>query len=266
MQPIKTISNEQAFTINLPKWPALKLTGEPVTIDQAKEIIFRTDSFLVGLSEHAGGNNKKWNDWALNRLHYDLVFRFCDKLFGENQVPGLSRLYYDVLDEIRTELGFVLTSYISNDWLSSAYIFGPHGWCSPRGEICHTDNIGKWPSVEEVFGDFVKIANAFPFLKMTATLMSGEHSDDGIVPLITFVIRDGMTSMTDEHDKHHFVVTFPDRSDEAMFNRLKKFDSEQGIPNEWVLEYGEKFKPVMQHAARKLEDFIESAGKQRRKK
>lgn len=48
---------------SLPKWPQMIVTGKPVTIDQAKEIIFRTDSFLTSSDEFAGGNNREFNEW-----------------------------------------------------------------------------------------------------------------------------------------------------------------------------------------------------------
>ena len=41
----------------LPKWPLMYTTGKPVTQEQAKEIIRRTDTFFIGYS----GNNRAYN-------------------------------------------------------------------------------------------------------------------------------------------------------------------------------------------------------------
>jgi hypothetical protein len=48
---------------SLPKWPQMIVTGKPVTVENAKDIIFRTDSFLTSSDEFSGGNNKEFNDW-----------------------------------------------------------------------------------------------------------------------------------------------------------------------------------------------------------
>ena len=46
---------------HLPKWPQMIVTGKRVTVDQAKEIIFRTDSFLSDASDYSGGNARNFN-------------------------------------------------------------------------------------------------------------------------------------------------------------------------------------------------------------
>ncbi len=250
-KPIQTITNEQAFSRALPKWPQLKITGESVTIEQAKDIIFRTDGFITSLSEYSGGNNHSWNKWAFQRLHYDELFKMTEMAYGKTATPGFVKKYYEVVHKISDDLGFLKTHYISNDWASCSFVFGPHGWCSPSGQICYVDNVGKWPDVEEVFNDVKMIAEAFPYLKMTATLMDREQSEEGTHPVVTFVVREGQVFITDEHNEHHYEVQEPDRSDNAMMARLLS-DKEQGLPNKWILEFGERTKPVIQAAVLKL--------------
>ena len=45
--------NTELFNKGLPKWPAIVVKGKPVTEDQAKEIIIRTDSFYFGCNDRA---------------------------------------------------------------------------------------------------------------------------------------------------------------------------------------------------------------------
>ena len=252
---MKTLTHEEAFGRGLPKWPQLKLTGKPVTVEQAKDIISRTDYFITGMSQYSGGNNRRWNEWAHKAMHMSPLFELDKHMFGDEQVEGFTRFFYDVRDEIREQLKFVSTEYVTNSWLSCAYVYGPHGWCSPTGQLCFTDNVGKWPSVEEIFRDLSTIAEAFPYVEMTATLMNAEHSEDVIQPVVTFIVKDGKVVMTDEHDEHHFEVAMPDRSDAAMVARLMG-GREQGVPDSWVLEFGAKFEPVMKAAHQKLLAFL----------
>jgi hypothetical protein len=267
-------SYESVFNRGLPKWPQLKLSGQSVTVEQAKDIISRTDTFITSMSEYAGGNNHTWNKWALDTMGISPILALSKHMFSNDKidpnpyVPGFGSFYYEVLDEIREQLGFIQTGYVHNTWMSSAFIFGPHGWCAPSGVLSFTDNVGKWPSVSEVYNDFVTLAKAFPFLNMTATLMSGEECEDFVTPVVTFIIKDGEVNLTDDHDNECYkhIVHVPDRSTEAMIAQIQKISHvglrvsrEQGVPNEWVEEFGKKFKPVMDAALQKLQNFIETA-------
>ncbi len=63
----------EPLNIALPKWPQMIVTGKPVTIHQAKDIILRTDSFLTDSYEHAGGNNQEFNDWYRKYIRGNLL-------------------------------------------------------------------------------------------------------------------------------------------------------------------------------------------------
>lgn len=252
------LSKDDAFSRGLPKWPQLKLTGVPVTEAQAKDIIARTDSFITSISSWCGGNNRAWNDWALNALGFSELLVFSTRFIGsENLIKGFAPAYYEILDEVRKELGFVQTQYVGNHWLSSAFIYGPYGWCSPQGTLAFVDNVGKWPNVEDIFNDLELIAEAFPYVTLTATLMNGEGSEDETFPIITFVVKDGKVVMTDEHNGHHYPVEEPDRSDAAMMRRFEFDLSEQGVPDAWVREFGNKFKPAVNKALKALTELVQ---------
>lgn len=145
--------------IILPKWPALVVTGKPVTEDQAIEIIFRThSSYLANASNDVNFNN------------YISTF-----LSGQNKWKQIPELYY-----------------MCNHQISTAWIGGPHGWINWEGQIFTNNyNIGKWPSVEEVQLELSSIAKAFPFLDMKVQLMSGETCEKDNKPLVQFNVKNG---------------------------------------------------------------------------
>lgn len=161
--------------------------------------------------------------------------------------PGAWSLTYETQDKIREALGFITTEYVSNSWASCAFIYGPHGWCSPDGTILYVDNVGKWPSVQDVFNDFVILAKAFPYVALTATLMNGEECEEGILPVITFVVENGSVRLTDEHESFHYATKgTPDRSIDHAISQLGFFGREQGLPDEWIIEYGQKITPIIE--------------------
>jgi hypothetical protein len=76
--------------------------------------------------------------------------------------------------------------------IMSSWIGGPHGWIDWEGNIgCNLYNIGKWPAMIDVEWEWNSIAKAFPFLKLRAQLFSGEISEEGITPLVEYVVADG---------------------------------------------------------------------------
>ncbi len=236
---MKTLTIKEAYGRNLPKWPQLVITGKPVTVEQAKEIIYRTDSFMAPYAH--GGNNAEWVNWANHVLgRYEL---------DNMQDTGLK---WRIFSEMSVELGRLELNYLSNDWISSCFVWGPHGWCSPDGVIAHTDNVGKWPSVEEIHNDLKLMVGAFPYLEMTGTLHDKEGCEvDGTdeeiekSKVITFVVKNGKIRFTDEHDKHHFAVELPRRNFDAM-NLNDRI--EQGVPDSWIIGWSERYNDAIGRA------------------
>ena len=137
------------------KWPQCVVTGKSVTIEQAKEILSKTDSFLGG---YYNGNNR-----VLNKKLY--------KIIGWDEDAGWEE-HQKWLDEhsFRVNLEF-----LDNGWISNPYIGGVHGWCHPDGTIFDNQNIGKWPSWEEIYNDCETLATNFPYLDMRVYLFNQEH-------------------------------------------------------------------------------------------
>jgi hypothetical protein len=231
-----TLDKEEAFGRELPKWPKLKITGKSVSTQQAKDIIFKTDGFFTSLGA-LGGNDEKW----IRKVLLDAgITSFRSKF--DSSIDGW-RAKFNVTDFVNDSMGVVSLNYLQNDWASSCFAYGPNGWCWPDGTISNCGNIGKWPSVEDVYEEFVLLANAFPYLEMVGTLFSGEHCEEGTQPIITFVVCGGTVYMTDEHADHHVPVKIADFSDERMCEVLSNPNHEHGLPEEWVKEWSQLVKP-----------------------
>lgn len=211
----------------LPKWPQMLVTGVPVSEEQALEIIRRTDTFFTW----GGGNNRAFN----NMVHETLRMPVNDSY---EQYPGCEQFksfddYWAAKEKWREKWGLVDTEYVINSWISCSFVGGPHGWCHPDGTIGFSDNVGKWPSVEEVYNDWVILAKEFPFLDIGVTLMNGESCEDDISPVVSFVVKDGTVEVVDPdkinvHEKHQL----PEQTDHLMvlYALLRDNSVENAIP------------------------------------
>jgi len=233
------MNNEEFFKIGLPKWPQMIVSGKPVTVEQAKDIIFRTDSFLLEHYEYSGGNNHKFNE--------DYRQKSCLALFHDS---FKNEEMWNKEEELDENLGFVRTNYVTNDWASCAYIDGPHGWCSPTGIISYSDNIGKWPSVKEVLSDWNKLATAFPYLNLNVTIMSGEHCEDAIIPLINIRVIDGGACLMNPDLSVHQKIESHNRG--SLLERNE--DSELGLPSDWYNEFAINVKTQVEKILSNKED------------
>ena len=163
----------------LPKWPGLLVVGKSVSLEQAEEILIRTASFHFSS-----------NDRAFQRDLY--------KALGVPLTEDISYPYpeWEILQEVEKKYGNLPLEYLHNSQIVSSYVGGPHGWCDWEGNIgCNSYNIGKWPSVEEVYREWKLIAAAFPFLILKSQLFNGEtcESDEReLRPIVQFNIADGV--------------------------------------------------------------------------
>jgi hypothetical protein len=167
----------------LPKWPQMIVTGKQISEDLALEIIRRTDRFFI----YQGGNNHDFIEKAKVALRMPLSNDFREQ--------------WDLERQYRKKWGYIETEYVTNEWISCSWIGGTHGWCHPNGIIEFYDNVGKWPSIQEVYDDWVKIAAAFPFLDIGVTLMSGEASEEETNPVVSMRISNGIVELIDPTQK-----------------------------------------------------------------
>src|ERR1700744_2685877 len=139
------MDNQTLLDRALPKWPRMKVTGRPVTVEQAKEIIRRTDHFFIWFQ----GNDREHIAWVCKQLGIPLLpeFPFTN---DESVLADFRRESFAVhrqLDAWRERWAYVHTEYVTNEWISTTFVDGPHGWCHPDGSIGFADYVGKWPSV-----------------------------------------------------------------------------------------------------------------------
>lgn len=130
----------------LPKWPGAFVTGTTVTPEQAKDILFRTDTSVRYPSEYMGGNDHRFRERCIVQFGWKPLIdaegkwfelhKIEDKAQKEAAIEALcpKRSGFDNLWDLRhawqAEMQMVETEYVSNSYLSTAYIGGPHGWCA----------------------------------------------------------------------------------------------------------------------------------------
>jgi len=159
------------FNVGLPKWPAISVAGKSVTEEQAAEIIIRCQDF------HFFSNDKKWK----NQLNDTIG------LFGPT-----SNAYYTELENVQKRYQILGVEYLTIDRIASSYVCGPNGWIDWTGEIFQNNkNIGKWPTIKEVYDEWCLIAKAFPFLELTCILHSAEYNEANPLPVVQYDIADG---------------------------------------------------------------------------
>jgi hypothetical protein len=158
---------------DLTKWPRLLVVGQPVTREQAAEILLRTDSWYLACNDRAWVRELAW--------HADL------------EVDEYGRLTYGSTVKIRERLRVLDLAYVGNDRLASAWIGGPHGWVDWNGAVgCTTWNIGKYPGLAAVQQDLEAIAAEWPFLDMQVQLIPDEG--EGGPPYYTWTVSGGVVS------------------------------------------------------------------------
>ena len=252
---------------NLPKWPGVFVTGKNVTLEQAKDIIFRTDTSIHRPSEYMGGNDRRFRDKCAKvfgwKPYLDLQTLCFNKETGsiENRQKLFDKLEANGFTDVwaigeawSKEMGIIATEYVYNSWLSSAYIGGPTGWVHPNGMIrVDGHNYGKWPSTENIVNEWKCLQAAFPFIDLVCTLYSGEACDVDAHPVCTIVVRDGAIKVYEPdlslHD--HEVPSKTDLTDLFFIKNLasSNFDHEHGWPADWIEEFGVKSTAAMKKVA-----------------
>lgn len=221
------MTKEEFFELDLPKWPALLVVGKPVTREQAMEIIIRTDNLFFS------SNDRSFNK-QLNEYFYDL--EITDDSYGGDRVAIAKKLKvqendYNAIwkyrEEKESEVNPLNLAYLGNEQIVSSWIGGPHGWCDWNGNIgTRNYNIGKWPSVEEVYKDWVQIAEAFPFLELTSQLLNCEAGDDDTInqAVVEFRIKNGEVEMIEPTE----LITVAQFGDADMYRRFSDPHVERG--------------------------------------
>lgn len=147
------IENLKPITV---KWPQCVVTGKKLTVEQAKEVLKRTDIFFT--SNWQCGNDVEYENALKEKLG----------------VPT----DYEQWSAWAERKGILQLNYLNNSWVSSSFVYGPSGWCHVNGTILFNHNIGKWPSWEEVYEDLETLGAAFPFLDINVHIFNGEECEE----------------------------------------------------------------------------------------
>jgi hypothetical protein len=197
-------------TPNLGKWPGIVVVGDSVTPEQAEEIIVRT----------SGGdlftNDKEWQ----HALEEAIGFPKPSLSIKDFPYEGFTQFYrkYGILTELE---------YLTNARIASNWIGGMKGWVNWNGRIfCNNYNIGKWPSVSEVFEEWDRIASTFPYLKLKCWLLSDEMHMENARPVVQFNIHKGMVFVPGECEDITNYMPTDDLTDVFVNRLLQGSDSE----------------------------------------
>jgi hypothetical protein len=162
---------------DLTKWPLLLVRGESVTREQANEILIRTC-----VPGYLNVNDKEWSVLVQRILGLRNEDDPPQELWSEDRRDERIAWFKERWDFNRAradQLGILNLGYLYTSRIASSWIGGPHGWCDWDGTIASSNyNIGKWPSTSDVTEEWTEIAEAFPYLDLTAQLISKEGEGD----------------------------------------------------------------------------------------
>lgn len=154
------------------KWPAARLLGPNVEVEQALDFIWLTDYALQepGYCTNDRQFSEELSDW--------LGCPSFDRPHSGNRGEHLSK--HEEWCEKKRKRNLVELSFLSSNWVASSYVFGPHGPVHPDGKVKLHVNFGKWPSIDEVEIDLETIAEVFPWLSFTLALWDSQDESDSV--------------------------------------------------------------------------------------
>ena len=222
--------NEELFNKGLPKWPALVVVGEPVTKHQSMAINVMTDRFSFC-------SNDREFEKQIHGIIYDVEASWSDLSDALQEKHGLTGFngVWDLKEKMASKYGPLELNYMSNSRIVSSWIGGPHGWCNWDGTIGSSNyNIGKWPSVQDVYEDCVKIAEAFPFLNMKVQLMNQEAGEDDrpLEAIVEYSIKGGEVDMYEPTE----ILKTPAFGSDDIYVRFNNPHAERGCTIEKLEE------------------------------
>lgn len=103
--------------------------------------------------------------------------------------------------------------------------------------------------MEEVAGDWKKIAARWPFLDIWVTLMNGENCETP-APLVTIHVSNGALTYFKGTEEPHRNAPARDMEDAVKhvmnYSRGGGYSHEHGLPDEWIDEFAAKVRPIVE--------------------
>jgi hypothetical protein len=224
----------------LPKWPLAFITGESVTPQQAKEINFRTDTNFGYINTLCPPKLVSKFGW---QPIIDAVNNECTHGKSYTGLDG-----WKMASHWRKKMGIITSEYLRNEFLRSNYVGGPSGWCHPDGSIYYQQNVGKWPSVQDIVDDWKVLQEHFPFLDLVCTLFSGEDCEDDKVPLVTIIVKNNtVTVIKADMSLHSRPLLNYESISDTWIQSIFQTDSSSATewPDEWLEEFSVTSKAAM---------------------
>jgi hypothetical protein len=256
------ISKEQAFQRGLPKWPQMLVKGQTITVEQAKEIIFATDTSMTS-PYSCSTNDRKFKKWFLDVTGYNQLlpdYMRDDFQYPQAGTPAAAEqarrneVFYAREEAFTRRAGFLRHEYVHNTWCSSCFVDGPYGWCHPDGTISFVYNVGKWPSVEQVHTEWSEIAARWTFLDLWVTLMNGESGEEP-APVVTFHVHNGIVECFDGTTEPFAGLPGPPEFDPLVFAAQMRdytYAHEHGLPEPWVDEFVDRVRPIIDQVVKEF--------------
>lgn len=188
------------------KWPKMLVTGVKVDNQRTiEDILLNTDPYLTTI------NKRSWGRLSdIEKTYYkESGFEYINKLENhlkdidfslDNDIYPYGSFVYYIQWRLQQKLNILNLDYCTTDRASSCFVYGHHGWIDADGNILFTDNIGKWPSTEEVLNEWKLIAERYHDLDLNITIFTGESSEEEAVPHFNIIVKDGIATYIDTPD------------------------------------------------------------------
>ena len=183
--------------VGLPKWPEIRVSGSPVTKEQAAIMAVRLTGTYFSTNEDP--TNRMISRCIYNhdpkrntRGSGGIAEQAWEHYAGEALAKNFSaRWAFE--NAVYAHYGIIRIDNLQAHYIASSWIGGPHGWFRLDGTVQnpHAYNIGKWPDAGSVFQEWAIVAKAFPFLDLTCQLFNGEECENG-APVVQFRVKGGI--------------------------------------------------------------------------
>jgi hypothetical protein len=182
----RNVTWHMSATVGLPKWPAVRIWGQPVSQDLAGEIVIRTSRMWA---DHGIGCDPLWKQKLCKLLNLDEID------WGSS--TGAIRRAMKSWQDIQVDTGILDLDLFCNVWLNHSPMFASRGWCSPQGAVRFDRNVGKWPTLEQIAGEWSKISQAWPSLNLEICVMNGELCEQNISSVAVLNVENGQVQVHD---------------------------------------------------------------------
>lgn len=180
----------------------LLLTGETISEERTKEIIFRTDSTIYNKIE--------------NNMFYDIFYDFTK----------LNKLNKYQIESVKKSLGFLNLNILNNKYFYNNDKEGPSGWSYlDGGLIVGTISFSNDIKIDDIINEFTILSKSFPFLNIDASILKDYYKDSD-TPIFNIKIKDG-----------NIVLSHGDITVHGCRNNSKKdYDTNKRINLEYTFE------------------------------